>query len=74
MYITAYYKSLSYFFSHTHTYTTMCMYCRTFHHKLETTDKRTNKQEKKIEIINIKNSKRDQKKEKKRYMFYVFYV
>jgi acyl-CoA thioesterase len=49
----------------------MCMYCRTFHHKLETTDKRTNKQEKKIEIMNIKNSKR-KKQKKKIHVFMCF--
>jgi hypothetical protein len=52
------------------------MYCRTFHHKLETTDKRTNKQEKKIEIINIKNSQREREREneEKIHVLCVVYV
>lgn len=74
MYITADYKSLSYFFSHTHINISMCMYCRTFHHKLKTTDKRTNNEEKKIEIINIKNSKKERKRKRKDTCFICFYV
>jgi hypothetical protein len=58
--LTVDYRSLVFLSSDTQWYISVYTYCKTFHHKLETADKRSYQQRKKkyIEIINIKKEKK----------------